>query len=79
MSEGNVTRLRAVYSEWAKGNLAAGEELYAEDVIFAPLAEGREVVDRDGFRRFMHTFLRGHRETTGTAAQGPDASLRPGA
>jgi ketosteroid isomerase-like protein len=57
MSEENVDRLRAVYSEWAKGNLREGEELYAEDATFTPLAEGREVLDRVGFRRFMHSFL----------------------
>jgi hypothetical protein len=57
MSEENVARLRAVYEEWGKGKLQAGEELYAESITFVPLAEGRQVLDRDGFRRFMHTFL----------------------
>src|SRR5690349_14678646 len=57
MSRENVDRLRAIYSDWAKGNLSGGEELYADDATFVPLAEGREIVDREGFRRFMHSFL----------------------
>jgi ketosteroid isomerase-like protein len=57
MSEENVARLRAVYAEWAKGDLDAGEDLYAEDVTFIPMAEGREELDREGFRRFMRSFL----------------------
>jgi ketosteroid isomerase-like protein len=57
MSEENVERLQAIYAEWAKGNLSAGEELYAENTSFIPMAEGREELDREGFRRFMHSFL----------------------
>jgi ketosteroid isomerase-like protein len=57
MSEENLARLGAAYSEWAKGNLEAGEGLYAEDVTFIPMGEGRAVLDRDGFRRFMLRFL----------------------
>ncbi|HSD25538.1 MAG TPA: nuclear transport factor 2 family protein [Solirubrobacterales bacterium] len=57
MSHENVDRLRGVYNEWAKGELQAGEELYAEGATFVPMAEGRETLDRDGFRRFMHSFL----------------------
>jgi ketosteroid isomerase-like protein len=57
MSEENVARLRAIYAQWAKGNLDAGEDLYAADAAFIPIAEGRSTLDREGFRRFMHSFL----------------------
>jgi ketosteroid isomerase-like protein len=57
MSQENLERLGAVYGEWAQGNLAAGEDLYAEDATFIPMAEGRSTLDRQGFRRFMHSFL----------------------
>jgi ketosteroid isomerase-like protein len=57
MAEENIARLRAIYREWAKGNLAAGEDLYAEDASFIPMAEGRSTLDRQGFRRFMRSFL----------------------
>src|SRR5436190_15257041 len=57
MSEENIARLRAIYAEWAKGNLDAGEAIYAEDAAFIPMAEGRSTLDREGFRRFMHSFL----------------------
>jgi ketosteroid isomerase-like protein len=57
MSQENLARLGAAYSRWAKGDLEAGESLYAEDVTFIPMGEGRAVLDRDGFLRFMHRFL----------------------
>jgi ketosteroid isomerase-like protein len=57
MSEENVAQLRAIYDDWAKGKLGAGDEIYSPDITFIPIAEGRGVLDREGFRRFMHTFL----------------------
>jgi ketosteroid isomerase-like protein len=46
-----------VYAAWTKGNLEPGGELYAPDVTFAPIADGRDSFDRQGFRRFMREFL----------------------
>jgi ketosteroid isomerase-like protein len=57
VSEEIVARLRSVYARWAKGELEAGEELFAEDACFYPMAEGRQALDQEGFRRFMRTFL----------------------
>jgi ketosteroid isomerase-like protein len=57
MSEENIARLRAVYDDWGKGNLKPGGEIYAHDASFQPIADGREVLDLEGFRRFMHEFL----------------------
>jgi ketosteroid isomerase-like protein len=42
MSQENVERLRAVYSEWAQGNFQAGRELFADDVVFEPMSDGRK-------------------------------------
>jgi ketosteroid isomerase-like protein len=57
MSEENVARLRALYDDWAQGNLKPGGEIYAVDVTFQPLIEGRQTLDREGFERFMREFL----------------------
>src|ERR1700751_1369868 len=57
MSAQNVATLRAVYDEWAKGNLRPGDEIYAPDVVFRPLIEGRQTLDRTGFEGFMREFL----------------------
>ena len=57
MSEENVALLREHYRDWASGELAAGGEIYAPDVRFEPIADGHEVLDREGFVRFMHEFL----------------------
>jgi ketosteroid isomerase-like protein len=40
MSEENVERLRAVYSEWAQGNFRAGRDLFADDFVFEPMSDG---------------------------------------
>jgi ketosteroid isomerase-like protein len=57
MSEENVAQLRGVYADWAQGNLKPGGEIYAPDVTFQPLIEGRQTLDREGFERFMREFL----------------------
>jgi len=38
MSQENVEALRAVYEEWAKGNLSAGGDLYDREILFIPPA-----------------------------------------
>jgi ketosteroid isomerase-like protein len=72
MSEENVARLRAIYAEWAKGNLIAGEDLYAEDAGFIPMVEGRSTLDREGFRRFMLSFLSEWEDFTSEAVEMTD-------
>lgn len=57
MAEENVARLRAAYEQWGAGNLDAASELYAPDVVFEPIADGHEVLDREGWSRFMRQFL----------------------
>jgi ketosteroid isomerase-like protein len=42
MSQENVEALRQIYAEWARGNFAAGVELYAPDVVCTwQVPEGR--------------------------------------
>ena len=58
MSPSKVERLRAVYAEWARGNLRAGGELFADDILFEPLSDGRSVyVGREAVARQMREFL----------------------
>jgi Ketosteroid isomerase-related protein len=57
MSQENVERLRAVYAEWAKGNFRAGGELFAPDVTFEPMSDGREALGGDAIERYMREFL----------------------
>ena len=57
MSEENVALIRGLYEEWSKGTLVPGEEFYAPDALFEPLADGREAFDVAGFHRFMQGFL----------------------
>jgi ketosteroid isomerase-like protein len=57
VSEENVALLRRLYDEWSKGNLVPGDEFYAPDALFEPIAEGREAFDLDGWHRFMQGFL----------------------
>ncbi len=58
MSQENIERLRGVYSEWAQGNLRSGGELFARDVIFEPMADGRSAVQgRDAVEEQMREFL----------------------
>jgi ketosteroid isomerase-like protein len=57
MSQENVERLRAMYSEWAQGNFRAGGELLAEDVVFEPMADGRKAyLGRDAVEEQMREF-----------------------
>ena len=58
MSEENVERLRGVYSEWAKGDFRAGGELFARDVVFEPMSDGREAYrGRGAVESQMREFL----------------------
>jgi ketosteroid isomerase-like protein len=41
MSEENVEAVRAIYAEWAHGNLGAGLTLYDPDLVFMAPDEGR--------------------------------------
>jgi ketosteroid isomerase-like protein len=54
----NVEQLRALYLEWAQGNFRSGRELFAEDVIYEPMAEGRESYrGREAVSGHMREFL----------------------
>jgi ketosteroid isomerase-like protein len=57
--EENIERLRAVYAEWAKGNLRAGEELFAEDVAYTPQTpdETATLVGPDAIEDYLRRFL----------------------
>src|SRR5919202_1293865 len=39
MSKETVATVRAIYDEWAKGNLAAGIDLYDPDIVFIPTGD----------------------------------------
>jgi len=60
MSPENVEVVRAVYEEWAKGNLTAGLDLYDPNVLFMPGSEWTETgryLGTDGIREFMRAYL----------------------
>ncbi len=57
MSRENVERLRAVYSAWAEGNFRVVEGLYAPDVTFETMSDGRQVLGRDEIEPYMRGFL----------------------
>ncbi len=57
MSQENVERLRAVYAEWAKGNFRAGRELWAPDISFEPLSDGRTALGGEAIDGYMRGFL----------------------
>src|SRR6476661_7906658 len=57
MSQENVERLQAVYSEWAQGNFRPGGQLFAPDVAFEALTDGRAAIGRDAVEGYMREFL----------------------
>jgi ketosteroid isomerase-like protein len=58
MSEEIVERLRAVYTEWAKGNFRAGGELFAPDAVLEQIAEPGSVYrGRDAIADYIREFL----------------------
>ena len=60
MSEENISALRSLYAQFAKGNVWAAEDLLAADVISSwPDAGGRVVCEgRDELRRRLRELLR---------------------
>jgi ketosteroid isomerase-like protein len=57
MSQENVERLQAVYSEWAQGNFRPGGRLFAPDIAFDALTDGRAAIGRDAVEGYMREFL----------------------
>jgi ketosteroid isomerase-like protein len=57
MSEENRRRVEAVYREWAEGNFRAGGELFAPDVSFEAMSDGRAAIGRKGIADYMREFL----------------------
>jgi ketosteroid isomerase-like protein len=57
MSQENIERLRAVYTEWAKGNFRAGRELWATDVSFEQMSDGRAALGAEAIEGYMREFL----------------------
>ena len=60
MSQENVEAVRAVYEEWAKGNLGAGVDLYDPLVLFIPLSDlmsESRYVGVEEMRPFMRGWL----------------------
>jgi ketosteroid isomerase-like protein len=60
MSQDNMTAVRAVYDEWAKGNFRAGGDLWDSRVVFVPIADLPDAGDYfglEGITTFMRAFL----------------------
>lgn len=63
MSQENLERLRAVYSEFAQGKFGAAEQLLAPDVVYEPMSDGREAyLGREAVAEHMGGFLAQWRE-----------------
>lgn len=57
-ADDNLECLRAVYSQWERGNFQAGGELFANDIVYEPIADGREsFVGREAVNQQMREFL----------------------
>jgi ketosteroid isomerase-like protein len=73
MSQENVEVVRAIYEEWAKGNLRAGRDLYDRRVVFIPIAEMFDARDfyvgLEGVAEFMRPFLQAWTNFTLTAEE----------
>jgi ketosteroid isomerase-like protein len=73
MSQENVEVVRAIYEEWAKGNLRAGRDLYDRRVLFIPIAEMFDARDfyvgPEGVAEFMRPFLQAWTNFTVTAEE----------
>jgi ketosteroid isomerase-like protein len=61
MSQQNLDAVRAVYEEWAKGNLRAGRDLFDPDILFIPLPEIPNAGRYHGTES-MRDFMRGWME-----------------
>jgi ketosteroid isomerase-like protein len=70
MSQENLDAVRAVYEEWAKGNLRAGVDLFDPDVLLIPLPEmpnaGR-YLGTENMRNLMRGWMEAWRYLTYTA------------
>jgi ketosteroid isomerase-like protein len=75
MSQENVDTLRAVYEEWARGNFAAGGDLWDQRVVFIPIAElpglggAGEYVGPEEINNFMQEWLDAWTDFTVTATE----------
>ena len=58
MANADVDRVRAVYEQWAVGNLRAGGEPFAEENVYVPLVDGgTPFVGRAAVAEYMRGFL----------------------
>jgi ketosteroid isomerase-like protein len=58
VSNENVERLRAAYAAMADGDFTPGADLFAADVLFEPMADGRRTyVGREAVAEQMRQFL----------------------
>jgi ketosteroid isomerase-like protein len=57
MSRENLEAVRAAYGELAKGNVWAGVELYAPDVVFEPAVERSSIHGLEAISEYMREFL----------------------
>lgn len=69
MSSDEIERLRAVYAEWGRGRFEAGADLYAPDVVFEPMSDGRERLGRDEIPGYMREFLSQWRDFSASAEE----------
>jgi ketosteroid isomerase-like protein len=67
MSQAKVDVVRAIYAEWATGNLRAGGDLYDEDLLFIPrraMPDARIYLAPEGVREFMRPWLEAMADVT---------------
>jgi ketosteroid isomerase-like protein len=58
MSQENLEAVRRAYDALARGDLAGGGALFAEDVVFEPMSDGRQAyVGREAVAQQMREFL----------------------
>jgi ketosteroid isomerase-like protein len=70
MSQENLDAVRAVYEEWAKGNLRAGADLYDSDLLFIPIPESPHAgryTGTESIRDLMRGWMEAWRNLTFTA------------
>ena len=58
MASPDLDRLRALYADWARGDLRPGSDLFAPDIVFVPVLDGgAAVVGREAAADYMRGFL----------------------
>ena len=58
MSAEHVERIRALYADFSSGTFGGNEDLFAPDVLYEPMAEGREAfVGLEAFAAQFREFL----------------------